>query len=518
MRRTVTSVALVLLVVATVIEVFAIRANLAAERVQDTRTRHLVPALAAANALMQAAIDQETGVRGYIITADPAFLEPYEQGRVAEAEAITALDAALRDRYPELRALVDPVAFGLVRWRDSVADNEAALVDEGRPEAAADLVATGRGRLIFDAVRRDLETLAAAIEEERAATRDDLLRRTDQQFLVAQAAAVAVLAVGVALFVVLRRRLAAPLDRLAHEATAVASGRLDTPITPDGPTEIRTVSEAVEQMRLQLLGEVRQAFTSGMVQAEEAERARLAGELHDDPIQVLVSAQWQLESLAMRLGDDDRAALGRITASIVEVQSRLRTLMFRLHPPALDDEGLQTALDDLIADTFDDGAGVGLGAGARPGAGSTVTAHLHVDLGDPTTPPLSSATTTLLFRIAAEAIRNVRKHAHAGEVTVSVRHTGDGVQLRVVDDGAGFDRDALPAGPHGNSISRALATAAGGWWHVAGRPGHGTIVSCWLPALPDRSPVEFDVDADADVQVDAASKPVSGRRTARRPR
>lgn len=489
-----------LLVVAVLIEVFSLRAYVAAGRVQDTRTRHLIPALAAANSLMQAAIDQETGIRGYVITADPVFLEPYAEGRQQEADALAELDAALRDRYPELRALVDPVAFGLVRWRDSVADSEVALVDEGRLEAAADLVATGRGRLIFDAVRDDLDALTAAIEAERAATRDELVRRTDQQFVVAQAAALAVLAVGVAVFSIARRRVTAPLDRLVHEATSVASGRLDTPITPGGAAEIRTVSDAVERMRLQLLGEVRQAFASGMVQAEGAERARLAGELHDDPIQVLVSAQWQLESLALRVGDEERAVLGRITASIVEVQSRLRTLMFRLHPPALDDEGLQTALDDLIADTFDDGSGAGSGRGA---ARSGVATHLEVDLGEPST-PLSEATTTLVFRIAAEAIRNVRKHARAGEVTVSVRHTGDGVQVRVIDDGVGFGPDALPSGPHGNSISRALAAAAGGWWHVAGRPGHGTIVSCWLPALPERPRSGADVDPPDGFDVDAA--------------
>ncbi|MEZ5250731.1 MAG: CHASE3 domain-containing protein [Ilumatobacteraceae bacterium] len=254
LRRGVAVVVAVLLVVAVLIEVFSLRAYVAAGRVQDTRTRHLIPALAAANSLMQAAIDQETGIRGYVITADPVFLEPYAEGRQQEADALAELDAALRDRYPELRALVDPVAFGLVRWRDSVADSEVALVDEGRLEAAADLVATGRGRLIFDAVRDDLDALTAAIEAERAATRDELVRRTDQRQLSSRYS---------------RRPRPSPpsaavfLDRppSGHRTSRSVGARSDVVVarrprhadrSSAAPAEIRTVSDAVERMRLQV--------------------------------------------------------------------------------------------------------------------------------------------------------------------------------------------------------------------------------------------------------------------------
>ena len=92
-----------------------------------------------------------------------------------------------------------------------------------------------------------------------------------------------------------------------------------------------------------------------------------------------------------------------------------------------------------------------------------------------------TTTVTLLFRIAAEAVRNVRKHADASRIEVSVRGTGDGVQLAVIDDGVGSEIADVADGPHGITISRALATAAGGWWQISSRPGHGTTVTCWLP-------------------------------------
>lgn len=441
---------------------------------QHARRYHLLPALDAVEDLNRALVDQESGVRGYIITADPLFLVPYERGVTEQAEAMEVLDESLLLDYADLYALVTAVTDTASVWHDDIAQPEVDLVSEGRRDQAIAMVSTGRGLAVFDRLGTEVETLRSAIERERDVSRNALSRRVDILFVASLIGALVALSVALSLWVLVRRRVVAPLEILAAQAETVAGGRLDTPITADGSIEIATVARSAEQMRVQLLGEITAAYSTGMVAAESAERSRLAGELHDDPIQVLTSAQWQLEALTIALDAPQREAAQQVVRSLADVQHRLRTLMFRLHPPGLDDEGLATALDDLLTDTFD-GTDVAIDLRVAEFGNETSTGVAMTD------GALDDTTITLLFRIAAEAIRNVRKHAGASRIEVVVRDTGDGVHLSVTDDGTGSEADDLPDGPHGISISRALATAAGGWWQLSSRPVHGTVVTCWLP-------------------------------------
>lgn len=470
---------------------------------QHARRYHLLPALDAVEDLNRALIDQETGVRGYIITADPLFLTPYERGVTEQAAALATLSESLLPYYPDLYALVTPLIETARVWHDEIAQPEVDLVMEMRRDEAVEMVSTGRGLVVFDQLRTEVEALRSAIEGERDVTSDALSRRVDALFLVSLIGALVTLSVAVGLWILARRRVAAPLELLAEQAATVAAGRLDTPITAGGSVEIATVARSAEQMRVQLLSEITEAFSTGMVAAESAERARLAGDLHDDPIQVLTSAQWQLETLVVGLDGEQQEAAQQVVRSLNEVQGRLRTLMFRLHPPGLDDEGLAAALDDLVSDVFD---GTGMVIDLRIdelgidelGIDESGVEELGIDeLGVDESGVSSSAsgaragavdttTVTLLFRIAAEAIRNVRKHAGASRIEVRVRGTGDGVQLSVIDDGIGSEAGDVSDGPHGIAISRALATAAGGWWQISSRPDHGTTVTCWLPSTAGR--------------------------------
>lgn len=492
MRRAITVASTITALAAVAVATVAITTYTLSVQNQHARTYHLLPALAAADDLDRALVDQETGVHGYVITADPTFLAPYERGIVEQSEALTVLEESLLPEYTDLYALVTPVIETARVWRDEIAQPEVDLVSDGRGAQAVAMVSTGRGLVVFDQLRTEVDALRSALEGERDVTRDALSRRIDVLFLASLIGALVTLSMALGLWVLARRRVAAPLELLAAQAATVAAGRLDTPITAGGSLEIATVARSAEQMRVQLLGEISAAFSTGMVAAESAERARLAGELHDDPIQVLTSAQWQLETLLYGLEGEQRESAQQVARSLNEVQGRLRTLMFRLHPPGLDDDGLAVALDDLLSDVFD---------------GTDMVIELHVDelgVDEPDVDELGTdepgidepgtdrsgadgsveadtTTVTLLFRIAAEAVRNVRKHADASRIEVSVRGTGDGVQLAVIDDGVGSEIADVADGPHGITISRALATAAGGWWQISSRPGHGTTVTCWLP-------------------------------------
>lgn len=142
---------------------------------------------------------------------------------------------------------------------------------------------------------------------------------------------------------------------------------------------------------------------------------------------------------------------------------RLRHLLFELRPPALDREGIVPALQLYLRE-----------------AGSDVDYRLDGDIDRE--PP--SETRVILYRLAQEALTNVRKHACATRATVEIRDHENGYRLSVTDDGVGFALDATASAPGhlGLASMRERAELAGGWFQIRSEPGAGTTIDCWLPA------------------------------------
>ena len=92
----------------------------------------------------------------------------------------------------------------------------------------------------------------------------------------------------------------------------------------------------------------------------------------------------------------------------------------------------------------------------------------------------------MLYRIAREALLNVRTHANATRVWVQLREADGGTLLRVEDDGTGASVEEVEARPGvGLSTMRERAELVGGWLRISPRPEGGTIVACWIPAQAD---------------------------------
>jgi signal transduction histidine kinase len=166
--------------------------------------------------------------------------------------------------------------------------------------------------------------------------------------------------------------------------------------------------------------------------------------------------------------------MSRLNDAVSATIGRLRQLTFRMHPPEIDRVGLSKALSDYLAQ-FASQAGL--------------TWELRHDL-DREPPPEAAIT---IFRICQEALANVRKHAQAASVTVSLSSADHGVRVRVVDDGIGADPlyDGSARHEHFGLIEmRERAELAGGWWNIEGRSGEGTIVQFWLPMPPAGGPTE----------------------------
>ncbi|QWF85234.1 PAS domain-containing sensor histidine kinase [Amycolatopsis sp. CA-230715] len=208
-----------------------------------------------------------------------------------------------------------------------------------------------------------------------------------------------------------------------------------------------------------------------LVDAQEAERRRIAWDVHDDAIQAMVSVGMRLELLAGRLSREQAAEIGTVDDVVGEAVKRLRDLVSQLRPAALDQLGLGNAitayLDDVVADW-------------------NLTYAFRNDLiGEP---PRECAIT--VFRICQEALANVRKHAKASTVAIELSTVDQGVLARVRDDGIGMEVGAAwtKQGHFGMIEMRERAETAEGWWTVASTPGQGTTVEFWLPATPEPQP------------------------------
>jgi PAS domain S-box-containing protein len=214
-------------------------------------------------------------------------------------------------------------------------------------------------------------------------------------------------------------------------------------------------------------GRERQELLAHLVRAQEAERLRIASDIHDDSIQAMTAAALRLQRLRKRLTTStEREALDQLDEAIQGSISRLRHLMFDLRPLALDRAGLAAALRAQL-ERIQSEAGL----------------EFEVENRLTTEPP--SETRVILYRIAMEALVNVRKHARAHRVRVRLEDVDRGWQVQVDDDGDGFEVSSGGSAPGhlGLTAMRERAQMAGGWCRIESRPGSGTSVASWLPAV-----------------------------------
>jgi signal transduction histidine kinase len=218
--------------------------------------------------------------------------------------------------------------------------------------------------------------------------------------------------------------------------------------------------------RLQRTQAEREALLVRAVEASDDERRRIAADLHDGPVQDLAGISYSLSAAAQTgASPATRSTLEQAAAGTRDAMRRLRSLLVEIHPPSLRASGLEAALADLLA----------------PFRASGAETELKVDasLG------LDEEAERIVYRAAAEALRNVERHARANRIAVSVERDEAGVQLVVADNGAGFapeDRERRREEGHvGLSLLEELAARAGGRLDVRSAPGEGTTFELELP-------------------------------------
>jgi PAS domain S-box-containing protein len=229
-----------------------------------------------------------------------------------------------------------------------------------------------------------------------------------------------------------------------------------------------TERKAAEEALLHSEELVRRLYAR-LIQVQEEERARIADDIHDDTIQAIAAVGIRLQTILKRPDPGDREAdLLKLDETVAHAIRRLRYLLFELRPRVLDEEGLSAALQTYAVVMQEQ---------------TDTTVDVQSKLAEE--PPRETRVT--LYRIAQEALANVRKHADARRVSVSVEPRGGGYLVRIEDDGVGFDPASLEAsrpGHLGLPAMRERAEMSGGWCRVTSEIGRGTTVEFWMPETP----------------------------------
>lgn len=197
------------------------------------------------------------------------------------------------------------------------------------------------------------------------------------------------------------------------------------------------------------------------------ERERIGQDLHDGIIQALYGVGLFLEDVPELMETDRPEAEARVDRAIDSIHESIRDIrsfIFGLRDEATAEDSLAEGLRRL-------------GAELARGSSAAVTVRAPVD------PPMDAADVAQVLRFTREALSNVARHASATSVEVVLDARSDGAELRVIDDGRGFDPSAAPLpGHHGLGNMRARAVELGATLEVTSRPGGGTTVRLWVPS------------------------------------
>jgi PAS domain S-box-containing protein len=233
---------------------------------------------------------------------------------------------------------------------------------------------------------------------------------------------------------------------------------------------VRDVTERRSgELRLRELDADRQRLLGRLLTTAEEERRTIAADIHDDPVQKISALSVRLDMLARDHPELEHDPTFQKAADAARVSiTSLRRLMFDVHPYLLDRDGIQAALQALVARMQEAHEGVQFRFAAR--------------LREPVAGPVAH----VLYRVAQEAIGNVDRHANATTVQIRLSSFNGWVDMSVKDDGDGFEpgSEGSPDGHLGLTAMRERTELAGGEWSLLSAPGRGTTIRARLPLAP----------------------------------
>jgi len=403
--------------------------------------------------VLQLMLDAETGSRGYLLTGDQRYLEPYN----AAVTDVGAQLEMLRGTYPRgsddaktLAELSRDVQRKLAEMDLSVRmrklDNE---------DAWKFILSTDVGKEHMDAIRTEAAKLTGTasrrVEVSQAQVRDSLQ--------VSRIGISGVTLVALIAFWLYLRQTNALKEAGERQQEALQAERdlLEVQVRE------RTASLAELATHLQ--------------DVREEERAHLARELHDELGALLTAAKLDVARLKSRFGPQPAPEISQRLQHLTEALNSgialKRRIIEDLRPSSLSNLGLAASLE-ILAREFSEHSGVEITTGLEP-------------------VQLDESRQLTVYRLVQESLTNVGKYAAAKQVEITLRNYGAHVEVDIRDDGAGFNPSHVKPSTHGLAGMRHRVEAAGGKLAVSSVPGRGTRISAVLPASkrePSPPPVE----------------------------
>jgi signal transduction histidine kinase len=433
-------------------------------------------------------VDQETGVRGYVITGDPNYLQPYDNGGASADEARKKLLAGFGDDV-RLRPAIDAADAAIDDWRLNAGEPEkAARATDFAAAVRVEIASNAKAR--FDAVRDRLDSL----NDVNATLLADATDRGRTAFTLVNGAVVFTVALttvfAVLVGLLLRSLILRPLQRLRDATQAVSGGDLQRTVEAEGPAEIAGVLNDVERMRRRLTGALADArATSSQLENANEELESFSYSVSHDlraPLRAIDGFSLALvEDYGDRLDEDGADFLNRIRAAAQRMSELIDDLLLLSRasraPLNVDEVDLSAVADDVVERLRE----------AHPER--TVEVDVQAGLTVEADPVLIRA---VLENLLANAWKFTAKRPVA-HVTVSGHPVDGALEVAVADDGAGFDsayadklfapfqrlhhqRDFEGTGIGLATVAR-IVRRHGGQVHADGVPDEGATISFTLP-------------------------------------
>ncbi|MBJ7329136.1 MAG: CHASE3 domain-containing protein [Solirubrobacteraceae bacterium] len=314
----------------------------ALERQEDRRDvviDRLDPASAVAQQVLTGLVNQETGIRGFVLTGEESFLEPYREGRAATRASTRRLRTLVGAHVPGVERDLAAVDAAVARWRSAYADPTIAGVRRGDVSARTDPVGE-EGKQRFDEIRTTVARLQARMAATRATVRAEVADATRVTRSALTFTGVLVVLTAFLLWLLLRAAVGRPVAALAGTVRRVSRGEFTLRLVPEGARDVRDLTDDVERMRAQIVREL-----------DALERARTKVEAQAED---LLRSNQELEQFAYVASHDLQEPLRKIASFC--------TLLERRYAGQLDDRAdqyigfavdgakrMQQLINDLLA-------------------------------------------------------------------------------------------------------------------------------------------------------------------------
>ncbi|MGJ7544511.1 CHASE3 domain-containing protein [Variovorax sp. LT1R16] len=393
----------------------------------------------ALSALLQNMVDAETGQRGYLLTGEPHYREPYDNAIRQIDGQLSVLRTLYADR-PEDSARLAVLATHVARKLAEM-DMSVRLRTNGNEDAWKFVITTDVGREEMEAIRTQANALVASSDAALARGQVQIAKSLQ---LARIGIAVVALAALVAFYLYLRQ---SHVLRSAGERQQEALQRE------------RNALETEVQERTATLAEL----ATHLQEVRETERGYLARELHDELGSLLTAAKLDVARLKSRLADTPDAIerLQHLTELLNSGIALKRRIIEDLRPSSLSNLGLVASLE-ILGREFADRSGLQIEMSLEPAV-------------------LDEARQLTIYRMVQESLTNISKYAEASEATIVMKDYGNHVIVEVADNGKGFDTQRMRPSTHGLAGMRHRVEAAQGKLTVVSTPGSGTRLTAMLP-------------------------------------